>query len=692
MKSALVLPFVVALVLAASVAASPDIREARAAADWMPAGNPPLLSDRAFDTTQLGPHIESVMASGHVPGMAALIVRGGEVFWSGAFGWADIEQGIPVTDTTSFTLASVSKTVTALAAMHTWERGAFGLQDAINDYLPFAVVNPNYPSTEITPNMLLRHTSTLSDNWSMIDPLSTEGDCPVALGYFLEQYVTPGGEYYTSSSFSNCNPGTIWSYSNTGIAMAGYLVEAVSGMPFYDYCRDSIFIPLGMPHTSFRLSYLDLANVAMPYAYSGGEYIPYGHMCHVPYPAGSLFSSTRDLARHLIAFMQFGVYDTVRVLDSATVAFMRTPQSGHCIVWFTSGSGDDLTYEHSGGDWGAKTMISCRPTRGVGVIVLANANSASVVSNVVSALYGCAQLYEVGIEPDAASGWAPLEVAFSGAAYQPVSSWTWDFGDGDSAYVAAPVHVYDAPGVFEARLDVVTSGGDTLAGAMPATVAVLADTLRADTVETWVTSDIESIISITNHVPLNVISIPVQFEGPLDLDPDSVSWSNEGCRTAAMGPAVRTHHDPLNKQMTFTVASETALPPGSGPVLKLCFRADSLSAPGDAADILLEGYDELHVPVFSGPYVEYTARAVNGAIVITECCQGMTGNIDGDQGNAIDIADLVWMVNYVFKDGPRPPCMAKTDVNGDEAGPDIADLVQLVNYMFKDGPAPALCP
>ena len=71
------------------------------------------------------------------------------------------------------------------------------------------------------------------------------------------------------------------------------------------------------------------------------------------------------------------------------------------------------------------------------------------------------------------------------------------------------------------------------------------------------------------------------------------------------------------------------------------------------------------------------------------CCI-LPGDIN-DNGVGPDIADLIFLVNYMFKEGPEPPCWDTADINGNEAGPDIADIVYLVNYMFKQ-PAPApLC-
>ncbi|MFH1687706.1 MAG: hypothetical protein ABIE70_09320 [bacterium] len=76
------------------------------------------------------------------------------------------------------------------------------------------------------------------------------------------------------------------------------------------------------------------------------------------------------------------------------------------------------------------------------------------------------------------------------------------------------------------------------------------------------------------------------------------------------------------------------------------------------------------------------------------CCVGIRGNVDADPEDLITIADLVYLVNFMFNGGPAPACMEEADVDGNGDGPDIADLIYLNSYMFGDpqGPAPAACP
>jgi hypothetical protein len=84
---------------------------------------------------------------------------------------------------------------------------------------------------------------------------------------------------------------------------------------------------------------------------------------------------------------------------------------------------------------------------------------------------------------------------------------------------------------------------------------------------------------------------------------------------------------------------------------------------------------------------------------IVSCCRGIRGNIDGDPDDQVDIADLIYLADWMFSDfsgdlddyGPPPPCMDEADMDG-SGSHDISDLVYLVDYMFLDGPPPVACP
>jgi hypothetical protein len=146
--------------------------------------------------------------------------------------------------------------------------------------------------------------------------------------------------------------------------------------------------------------------------------------------------------------------------------------------------------------------------------------------------------------------------------------------------------------------------------------------------------------------------------------------------------------------MTFRVGNITggvSLPPGEGPVLKLLFEVEDPPTVGQDAEIIMAGYNG-RMPEFNMGEFAYEPVILSGLVTYYTCCTGIRGNIDDDAGNAIEITDLVYLVTYMFQDGPEPLCMDEANVDGDAMGTvDIVDLVHLVTYMFQDGIAPADC-
>jgi CubicO group peptidase (beta-lactamase class C family) len=345
----------------------------------------------SLDSAGLDSFIVWAMGNYNIPGVAACVVKDGQVVWSGAHGWAIIEDSIAVTDSTLFMLASVSKTVTGAAVMQLWEEGHFGLDDNINDYLPFQVIHPWHPDSIITFRMLLTHTSAINDNWGVLNALYVLGDSPIPLGQFLEDYLTPGGAYYhAESNFSPWAPGTTYDYCNVAVALAGYLVEAISGTPFDQYCEDSLFTPLHMDETAWFLADLDTSHIAMPYHWNGSTYVPYRHYGYPDYPDGQLRSGTAELSRFLIAMLQGGQIEGVRILDSTTVDTMTTvqvpnvtPSSDIGIIWhrYWRDCLDDWIWVHGGSDAGVRTEVIFCPAadENWGCIVLTNGESYSGV-------------------------------------------------------------------------------------------------------------------------------------------------------------------------------------------------------------------------------------------------------------------------------------------------------------------------
>jgi CubicO group peptidase (beta-lactamase class C family) len=343
-----------------------------------------LWAGRSALAGDLDDFILAQMETAHLPGLGAAIVKNNQLVWSKGYGWANIENGVPASADTVFMLASASKTVTGVAVMQLVEDGLLDLDADVNEYLPFDVRTPQFPNVPITTRMLLTHTAAIEDNWDVLLDLYVQGDSPIPLGAFLSHYLVPGGDYYHGlKNFYAHEPGTLYRYCNVAVALAGYLVEVISGSSFESQCQQRIFGPLGMDETAWRLAALDINNVAMPYRHTGGgQYQPYGHYGYPDIPDGALRTSVNQLARFLIAFINFGNYNGVSILEPQTVAEMRaeqipTIQPGQGLIWYEEERNGDILMGHNGGDDGVATQMFFRLKDGVGTILLANGDAAS---------------------------------------------------------------------------------------------------------------------------------------------------------------------------------------------------------------------------------------------------------------------------------------------------------------------------
>jgi len=284
------------------------------------------------------------MDYGHFPSLSACIVKSDNVVWDDAYGFYDLENSKQATTDTIYMVASISKTITGTALMQLYDEDFFDIDDDVNDYLPFNLRNPNYPEDSITFRMVLSHTSSLSLDSSMSHYwwANWSGDIPITWYPYpwLEDYLTPDGKWYDSIIWSEENrPGEIMMYANINFDIAAFLVEIISGQPFNDYCKENIFIPLGMFNTSFSLTDLNIENAAIPYHYqTSGTHKRYDHHRILHYPAAGLRTTINDLSHFLIAHMNGGVYKSTRILDEETVDMMHTIQSSiENYIWYGLG-------------------------------------------------------------------------------------------------------------------------------------------------------------------------------------------------------------------------------------------------------------------------------------------------------------------------------------------------------------------
>ena len=332
--------------------------------------------------TDLFNFIESTMATHFIPGLSISIAKGGNIVWNNHFGYANINENTLVDENTMFILSSASKTITATALMHLFQQDLFMLNDDVADYLPFDVNHPEYPEVPITFKMLLSHTSGIKDNWNFMPYYN--GDSPLELDYYLNQYFTPGGDFYDSDlNFTDHTPGTSFSYSNNGVALIGLLVEEISSQSFDEYCIENIFDPLGMDDAHWFLSEIENLNkVAFPHQLAPGLTSSlsvlenYGYS---DYPAGQLRTTSNNLAKFMITFMNNGMYNGIEILKPETIEIMKTVHypnaaSDQGLIWYYRYLNEGTVFGHSGGDLGSATDMFISFSNNLGVVILSNSS------------------------------------------------------------------------------------------------------------------------------------------------------------------------------------------------------------------------------------------------------------------------------------------------------------------------------
>jgi len=343
------------------------------------------------DSPSFEEYVQEEMSFQKIPAMSLLIFREDRILYEKYLGNSNLQQNTPLSEEHLFLLASVSKMITATALLQLYEDGLFRLEDNINDYLPFQVSNPG-KNSPITFKMLLTHTSGIADGSALDNQYYYGEDSPVALDYFMENYLVPGGAFYKASeNFHDIEPGSDYMYSNVGSALIGVLVAQLSNKDFNTYCKENIFNPLNMSHTFWRLDESVQSNygIVQPYNYTNNQFESIQHYTFTDYPNGGLRSTGKDLFKFLHAFVQGGNSNNYPLLNSSTVEMMNSPQISSIdnevgLHLFLMDRNNEL-WGHDGGEQGVATIVAFNKETKTGVIILTNQGDADLDEILVEA-------------------------------------------------------------------------------------------------------------------------------------------------------------------------------------------------------------------------------------------------------------------------------------------------------------------
>jgi CubicO group peptidase (beta-lactamase class C family) len=259
-----------------------------------------------FDPSAVDAYVAGQVKSKGYVGLSLAVVRDGKVVLAKGYGQSSREDGTPVTPDTPFAIGSVTKQFTCACVLKLAEEGKLSVHDKVAKYFPGLT-----RAGDITLYELMTHTSGYPDYYPL-DFVDRRMQRPIDLDELIRQYA--GGKL-------DFEPGTRWSYSNTGYILLGRIVEKVSGESFSRYLEQTILKPLGMTHSFFEPAPGDkrLARGYTTFALGDPEPAPRESAGWI-HAAGGLYASAGDLAKWDVGLMDG------KVLKPESFRLMTTPR------------------------------------------------------------------------------------------------------------------------------------------------------------------------------------------------------------------------------------------------------------------------------------------------------------------------------------------------------------------------------
>ncbi|HWK52671.1 MAG TPA: serine hydrolase domain-containing protein, partial [Steroidobacter sp.] len=290
------------------------LKKAAIAAALLCAG--PVLADTSPALTK--PDIDAwldgfmpyALRQGDIAGAVVVVVKDGSILTQRGFGYADLEAREPMDpERTLMRVGSISKLFTWTALMQLVERGQVALDADVNTYLDFQI--PDLDGRPITVRNLMTHTPGFEEQ--MKHALTYDPATAPRFDALLKQWIP-------KRIFA---PGTTPAYSNYATALAGYIIQRVSGVPFEDYLDTHVLGPLGMTSSTFRqpLPSELQPRMAKGYAAASGPARPFEIVGLAP--AGALSASATDIAKFMLAHLNQGRLGEGEILRSETAQLMH---------------------------------------------------------------------------------------------------------------------------------------------------------------------------------------------------------------------------------------------------------------------------------------------------------------------------------------------------------------------------------
>jgi CubicO group peptidase (beta-lactamase class C family) len=303
----------------------------------------------------------------HTPGCSVGVEYQSKVALTSGYGMADLERHVPVTADTIFESGSVAKQFTAMSLLLLAKQGKISLDDPMRKYLPEL---PDY-GKPLTIRHVLSHVSGLRE-WRLIASFA---------GTPEGTYVLNNNDLLRLASKQrslNFDPGTAYSYTNTGFNISAILIERVSGKTFQDFTRENIFEPLGMTHTRWRDDFRAIVpDRALAYAPSGGAWIQDTPVENI-IGAGGMLTTVGDWLRWNENFTTGKVGGSDVLKEQQTPATLANGKTIAYAKGLTINTVDGLReVSHGGSTGGYRTWLGRYPDQAVSVAVMCNSAQAN---------------------------------------------------------------------------------------------------------------------------------------------------------------------------------------------------------------------------------------------------------------------------------------------------------------------------
>lgn len=319
-------------------------------------------------------YIQAAMRQKNTPGLAIVVVDDQEVLWQEGFGYTDTDHRIPVTPDTPFSIQSVSKQFTALTVLMAVQDGLLDLDTPLSSYLPDFRVNSIFEpdaADKINLRNLLSNTAGFTH------------DAPVGNNFELASGTFETHVVSIQDNWLKFPVGQMYSYSNVGNDLAGYIVQKKTGMPFAQYAQEKLFAPLGMTHSSFDID----AIAKMPDRALGHVILLKEPPLVAMMPSGGLYTTAADMARYLQFHINGGVVDDQQLISPELLQTMYTPQfpvsaiENYGLGILALSDHDARMLAFTGGGFGFNSSIGWYPELKLGIAILTNSETQTMIDD-----------------------------------------------------------------------------------------------------------------------------------------------------------------------------------------------------------------------------------------------------------------------------------------------------------------------